>query len=269
MVFIAYLQLLWVKPPNSYLCPMLRNYAGLLPRVLWKCFFILNFIISLIVLYPVLLVLLSGKPRFRAAYSVSRFWGKWVLHGSGIFLRVNWKFDKTKLPQQCIYVANHTSYLDIVESFCFLPHYHAYMVKQEAGKAPLLRLVFREMHILVDRQSRLGSHKAFMRVGEKLDQGYSAFIYPEGTISVFGQMKPFKNGAFRLAIEKQLPIVPITYCNNFRLLQNGGFLKVPGRPGIAHVIVHEPVSTAGLTENDLVALRTQVRTTIESGLNAS
>lgn len=245
---------------------MLRFYAGLLPRVLWKTFFVLNFAIGLLLLYPVLALLLAGRPNYRAAYRVLQFWGRWVIYVPGIIPRVKWEFDKKQLPAQCIFVANHTSYLDIVESFCFLPHYHAYMVKEEAGRAPLLRVLFRDMHILVKRQSVTASHKAFLRIAEKIDQGYSVFIYPEGTISVHGQLKAFKNGAFRLAIEKQLPIVPITYCNNWKLLQNGGYAKVPGRPGIARIVVHPPVQTKGMTEADLVSLRSAVRSTIEKTL---
>ncbi|TND08708.1 MAG: 1-acyl-sn-glycerol-3-phosphate acyltransferase [Bacteroidetes bacterium] len=246
---------------------MLRLYAGLIPRVLWKIFFIINFAAGLLVVYPVLAILLAGKPNYHAAYRVLQFWGRWVLYVPGIIPRVTWEFDKKDLPRTCIFVANHTSYLDIVESFCFLPHYHAYMVKEEAGKAPLLRVVFRDMHILVQRQSITASHKAFLRISEKLDQGHSVFIYPEGTISVHGQLKLFKNGAFRLAIDKQLPIVPITYCNNWQLLQNGGFAKVPGRPGLARVIVHKPVETRGMTEADLVSLCSAVRSTIEKSLS--
>jgi len=246
---------------------MLRVYAGMIPRVLWKSFFVLNFALGLLLLYPFFILLLSGKPRYNAAYRVLQFWGRWVLYVPGIIPKVKWEFDPAELPPQAVFVANHTSYLDIVESFCFLPRYHAYMVKQEAGKAPLLRVLFRDMHILVLRQSRLASHKAFLRAAEKLEQGHSVFIFPEGTISTHGQLRLFKNGAFRLAIEKQVPVVPITYCNNWRLLQNGGFLKVPGRPGRARIVVHRPVETKGLGEEDLVSLRSQVRHTIETALH--
>ena len=79
-------------------------------------------------------------------------------------------------------------------------------------------------------------------------------------------MRNFKNGAFRLAIEKQVPIIPITYLNNWKLLQNGGFFKSFGGPGVARIIVHKPISTIGMTENDLVSLRTKVREIIQNEL---
>jgi 1-acyl-sn-glycerol-3-phosphate acyltransferase len=120
------------------------------------------------------------------------------------------------------------------------------MGKAEIDKAPLLRMFFKGMNIYVDRKTRTGSYAAFQRATEKLRNGESVFLFPEGTIESKGNLKPFKNGAFRLAIENQVPIVPITYLNNWRLLQNGGFFKSHGRPGLSYVIVHEPVDTKGM-----------------------
>jgi 1-acyl-sn-glycerol-3-phosphate acyltransferase len=123
------------------------------------------------------------------------------------------------------------------------------------------------MNILVDRKSNSGSHRAFIRAGQEIDKGHNVFIFPEGGISSSGKLLNFKNGAFRLAIDKQIPIVPITYLNNWKILQNGGFLKANGNPGISRVIVHAPISTIGMTDKDLVPLRTNVREIILNELN--
>lgn len=136
------------------------------------------------------------------------------------------------------------------------------MGKAEIEKAPLFRIFFRDMNIYVDRKTRTGSYAAFVAVSEKLRSGQSVFIFPEGTIESWGNLKPFKNGAFKMAIEHQVPIVPVTFKNNWRLLQNGGFFKSHGRPGISKIVVHKPVPTKGLTEADLVSLRHTVRETI-------
>jgi 1-acyl-sn-glycerol-3-phosphate acyltransferase len=100
----------------------------------------------------------------------------------------------------------------------------------------------------------------------ELQKGQSVFLYPEGTISSAGKLRGFKNGAFKLAIEQQVPIVPITFLNNWKLLQNGGFFKSHGRPGISRVIIHEPISTTGMTEDDLVSLRSKVHEIISNDL---
>lgn len=187
-----------------------------------------------------------------------------IAFGSLIFFTTKWKVKRKNLPSPCIYVANHTSYIDIVLSYLFLPSYYVFMAKMELKKVPLFKVFFEKMQISVDRASRMSSHKAFLRAKEELDLGNSVFIFPEGTISSEGVLKAFKNGPFKLAIDNQVPIVPITYKNNWKILQNGGFFKSYGRPGISRIVIHEPIQTKGLGEEDLVNLRQQVFTIISN-----
>lgn len=238
---------------------MLNHYAGLIPRALWKLFFILNFVVGLILLYPVFAILFVRKKRYDGAFSLMKFWARWVAAVPGVWWKIKREVPAEELPEACIYVANHSSYLDIVLSYVAIPKYFVYMGKAEIEKAPLLRIFFRDMNIYVDRKTRSGSYAAFVAVGEKLRSGQSVFIYPEGTIESKGQLKNFKNGAFRMAIEHQVPIVPVTFKNNWKLLQNGGFFKSHGRPGLSEITVHRPVPTKGMTEEDLVSLRHTVR----------
>jgi 1-acyl-sn-glycerol-3-phosphate acyltransferase len=219
----------------------------------------LNFALGLIVLYPLFAFFLAKRKRFGSAFRLKKFWAWWILLVPGIFLKIKRESPKNKLPKTAVYVANHSSYLDIVISYLLIPNYYVFMGKQELDKAPLFRIFFREMNILVDRASNMASHRAFVKAGIELEKGNGVFLYPEGGITSSGKLRNFKNGAFRLAIEKQVPIVPITYLNNWKILQNGGFFKSHGRPGISRVIVHKPIPTTGLTENDLVSLRTSVR----------
>lgn len=114
------------------------------------------------------------------------------------------------------------------------------------------------MDIPVNRKSVTDAHKAFVSAGEAIDKGLSMVIYPEGTISSEGKLKPFKNGAFKLAIDKQVPIIPVVNVNNWRYLQNGGFFKSNGRPGIPIIVVGDPIETKGLTLNDLEAIKEKV-----------
>lgn len=116
------------------------------------------------------------------------------------------------------------------------------MGKRELIKAPFVRQYFKNMHILVDRKSNVDSHKAFKKAAEELRKGNSVVIFPEGTISKNAPaLSPFKNGAFKLAAEEKIPIVPITFLTNFKLLQDGPLLKAPCRPGIAKSVIHKPI----------------------------
>jgi 1-acyl-sn-glycerol-3-phosphate acyltransferase len=241
---------------------MFRHYAGIIPRMLWKVFFILNFIVGLILLYPFFLFFLSGKRNYPVAFKFMRLLARWILFLPGIIVRKRMEISENELPQPCVYVANHSSYLDTVMSYVVIPNLFVQTGKVEIQKAPLIRLFFRDMNIYVDRKSRNGSYAAFQEASTRIKRGQSVFIHPEGTIDVRGQLRPFKNGAFRIAIENQVPVVPITFMGNWKLLQNGGFFKAFGRPGIAPVIIHKPISTAGMTEEDLIPLRHQVREVI-------
>jgi 1-acyl-sn-glycerol-3-phosphate acyltransferase len=200
------------------------------------------------------------------AFKLKRFWAAWILLVPGLFVKIIRKTGTPDLPQPCIYCSNHVSYLDIVVSYILLPDYFVFMGKQELNKAPLFRIFFRDMNILVDRKSTISSHRAFMRAASEIQQGHSVFLYPEGTISSAGKLRGFKNGAFKLAIEQQVPIVPITFLNNWKLLQNGGFFKANGRPGISRIIIHKPIATVGMTEDDLVSLRSTVHEIISNDL---
>lgn len=170
------------------------------------------------------------------------------------------------MPRPCIIVANHTSYLDIVLSPFYIDHTAAYMGKHELLKAPLFRYFFVYFDIPVKRKSVTDSHKAFLKAGELLDKGYSVVIYPEGTISNSGKLRPFKNGAFKLAIDKQVPIVPVVNLNNWKFLQNGGLLKSNGRPGIPKIVVGEPIKTEGLSAEFIAGLKEKVFTFTEEQL---
>ena len=242
------------------------NYLLIIPRTLWKLLFLLNFVLGLLVLYPLFYILLSRKKWFPLAFKLKKFWATWILIVPGLYVKITRKTSTQHLPQPCIYCSNHVSYLDIVVSYILIPNYFVFMGKQELNKAPLFRIFFREMNILVDRKSTMSSHRAFLRAATEIKKGHSVFLYPEGTISSSGKLRGFKNGAFKLAIEQQVPIVPITFLNNWKLLQNGGFFKASGRPGISRIVIHEPIPTAGMTEDDLVSLRTKIHDIISNDL---
>lgn len=152
-------------------------------------------------------------------------------------------------------------------AYIIIPNYFVSMPKQELEKVPLFNLLIRKLNIPVDRKSRIDSYRAFSIANEYLKDGGSVFLFPEGTISKAApHMRPFKNGAFKLAIENQVPIVPISFKNNWKLFQNGNLFTANGRPGIASAVLHKPIETKGLTLNDVDALNKQVQEVIEKEL---
>jgi len=251
--------------PYYYITFVLLKYITLIPRVLWKCWLSLNFIIGLILLYPFFWILFSNEKFYRIAFGLMKGWARWIAWTSGIYTSV--KKAKPAFSQTpCVYCANHSSYLDILISYLIIPEYFIFMGKREIQTLPLFNIFFKGMNILVNRSSTTDAHKAFTRAMAELEKGNSVFIFPEGGI-IFreGKLAEFKNGAFRMAMEKQVPIVPITFKNNFRLLQTGSFFMADARPGISRVMVHAPVETKGMDSKDLVNLRERVFRIINSG----
>jgi 1-acyl-sn-glycerol-3-phosphate acyltransferase len=163
--------------------------------------------------------------------------------------------------------SNHGSYLDIIQMYNVIPQYFLFMGKYELLRWPLFKIFFKDMNIAVNRGSHIEAAKAFRRAAEALDRGTSIAIFPEGTIPLDApRMKPFKDGAFRLAIEKQVPIVPVTFVNHWELFGEPEQFTSRARPGMARAVVHQPIDTKGLTEADLVALRRRVYEVIEGPL---
>lgn len=240
----------------------------LIAGIFWKTYFLLYFSITLILLFPLFFVFLLHPSLYPVAFLLKRFWAGLLVLGGGIVPSVHWKY-KPRKEDTFVIVSNHSSYLDIVLSYCFLKHYFVFMGKEELRKLPLFRIFFKDMNITVNRKSKVGSHRAFLRAGKELKSGRSVMIFPEGTISKKAPlMHPFKNGAFKLAIDLQIPVLPVTFIDNYKLLEDKPYFRGIMRPGISRIVVHEPVSTIGLNEDNLNELKLKVRTIIEQAFPA-
>ena len=135
--------------------------------------------------------------------------------------------------------------------------------KKELEKIPVFGFIYKKTMILVDRSSRESKKKVFEETKKKILSGISLGIFPEGTIPESNVvLAPFKHGAFTIAIEHSVPIVPITFLDNKRKFPWSygsliGFSK--GSPGRLRVNVHDPISTEGLSKEDRIQLSDKVR----------
>jgi 1-acyl-sn-glycerol-3-phosphate acyltransferase len=244
------------------------NFIKVIIAIVWKTFFLVNGFLMLLIGYPFFRVLLSREEWFPLAFNMKRVWTRTILLSVGVITKIDYRYDIKNMATPSVYCANHVSYLDVLSAYVTIPHYFVSMGKKELAKVPLVNIFFKKMNILVDRKSIRGAHKSFVQAGEEIDKGHSVFIFPEGGIVTnLGTLHRFKNGAFKLAIDKQVPIVPITFLNNWKLFQHGVLLRTHARPGTSRVVVHSPISTIGMTEKDLVTLREQVYTIIATELD--
>lgn len=214
-----------------------------------------------LILYPLFLILLSHPRLYPAANFLRKIWA-WAS------VLLTFSLPKieglSNLQPNCIFVSNHTSYLDIVALGLFAPPKIAFMGKRELANIPLFGIFFRTVDIAVKRESIKDAHKAFSEAKEKIDQGYSINIYPEGTIwNKTPELKEFKNGAFKLAIEKGVPIVPITFYNNFKILPDEKFEYYPS---LIRCRIHRPVRTDHLKPEDAEQLKSEIYNLIRGDL---
>ena len=160
-------------------------------------------------------------------------------------------------------VANHESFADIL-LICQLPFEMKWLSKQQMFKIPIAGwLMYLAGDIKLERGDKDSAKKAMDRCRWYLDRKVSVMIFPEGTRAADGELGKFKDGAFRLAIETQLPILPLAVHGTKEALR-----KHDWRFGHSTAAVHvmEPVSTEGLTLEDVDALKDRVRELISDQL---
>ena len=137
------------------------------------------------------------------------------------------------------------------------------MGKAEILKYPLMKTLFKHLNIPVHRDSQIKSAKAFITAKKALKEGWSIVIFPEGKIPDDNcpTMIPFRDGAFKLAKSANVPLLPLTFTNNYYLFSDPENIMGPARPGISHVYLHDfiPVEVVKeLSEKELSALAFQI-----------
>lgn len=157
-----------------------------------------------------------------------------------------------------MYASNHSSMFDIWALFATLPGSVRFVAKQELFKIPLLGPAMRASgHIPIERTARKKAFEAYETAARTIREGTSSIIvFPEGTRSPTGELLPFKNAPFALAIAAQVPVVPVYVHNTFNILPKGAWRLHP-RP--IRLLVGKPIPTAGLQPDDRERLRDEVR----------
>lgn len=225
--------------------------------------FVWWFFISFLILYPLFALFLSREKWYPKANKLRKTWA-WFLVIIN-FIRVKGKREGAVFKGPAIYVSNHTSYIDIIAFGLFFPEKGCFMAKKELAKIPLFGIFFRTVDIGVDRSSAVAAHRSFMLAAERIRQGYSIIIFPEGTIWKFApKLKPFKNGAFKLAIDNHVPVIPVTFHNNYKILPDE---KFEFYPGTLNYKIHRVETTDNLKGEDSDSFRDKIFTIIEGELN--
>jgi len=217
-------------------------------------------------MFPLLIISIAKEKWYPYFFRMARIWSKFILIGMGF----GYKIIKEETPQpkkSYMFVANHTSMADIMLMLVASKNPFVFVGKAELAKIPLFGFFYKRTCILVDRTSAKSRQAVFLRAQRRLKQGLSICIFPEGGVpEEHVVLDTFKDGAFRLAINHQIPIVPITFYDNKKRFSYTFF---SGSPGKMRAKIHKFIKTEGLATEDTKALNERTSTIILDELHKS
>ena len=236
-------------------------------------FYLLVLVLTILILFPSFLFVALNPKLFKKFSKMAVFWSDLVLFGMGMFPKVESKINLSP-GSPYIFVANHVSMIDIMLMVSSIRnHPLVFIGKKELEKIPFFGYVYKKTMILVDRSSNESKKNVFVQTEKKLKEGISIVIFPEGTVpSLDVNLGPFKHGAFSIAIDHKIPIVPMTFLDNKKRFpwSYGGLLAgSKGSPGQLRVKIHDPIITENMTRKDVNTLCNKVRDLILSDLETS
>jgi 1-acyl-sn-glycerol-3-phosphate acyltransferase len=192
------------------------------------------------------------------AHKVSRFWANLLF--TCFFIRLDIKGKNLIDPNKpYVFVCNHYSQMDIPLIARACSNTFRFLSKVEVTKIPLIGYVVKRLYITVDRKSKEDRAKSFTKMSDSLlKEKISIVIFPEGTRNRTDKpLIDFKDGAFRLAVETQVPIAILTIINSGEFSPANKFMQL--KPGTLKAVWTEPIPTLNMTMADTPKLKEQVR----------
>lgn len=203
---------------------------------------------------PFLLILTSKEEYYSTFWKMIRVWAKILVYGMGFRFKIQ-NDQVIERDKSYMFCPNHASLMDPFVLIALSKNPIVFVGKQEFVKIPIFGFFYKRVVIMVDRSNPESRKRVYKIAKEKLKNGVSMAIFPEGLVPTENiVLAPFKNGAFSLAIEFQIPIVPQVYYDCKRFF-SWDFFK--GRPGVFRIHQHKFIDTKGLKVEDLESLKQQ------------
>jgi 1-acyl-sn-glycerol-3-phosphate acyltransferase len=167
-----------------------------------------------------------------------------------------------------VFMPNHESFLDGPLMFVITPQFMRVIQKKEIFRIPILAQGMKVAEFIpVDRKGQRGGREAIEKAVRLIQRKKHSFlIFPEGTRTLDGKLQRFRRGGFYLALQSQVPIVPVSINGSFELMPKGSFFT---KRGTISVELHDPVPMEGYSEANLDVLRDRIYNTVLSGLEDS
>ncbi|NMH89264.1 lysophospholipid acyltransferase family protein [Flavivirga algicola] len=233
--------------------------------IFYRIWFYILVGLPILIMFPILLISILKESWYPFFFRLARIWAKIILIGMGFRYRI----EREQTPEKnksYMFIANHTSMTDIMLMLVSVKNPFVFVGKKELAKIPLFGFFYKRTCILVDRSSAKSRQAVFLRAQRRLQSGLSICIFPEGGVpDEHIDLDEFKDGAFRLAINHQIPIAPLTFADNKKRFSYTFF---SGRPGRMRVKIHKFLFTENLTTDDTRFLNDKARTIILKQLEA-
>ena len=233
-------------------------------RTLYTLWILILFVGSFFILFPLYYVFLQKKKWHHLAHELTKIWARIIIYLS--FIRVEIVFEeKLDKSETVIFTPNHFSYFDIPIIAFSAPGNYKFIGKKSLGEIPIFGYMFRKLYLTVNRTSKIDAYRALLKGLECLDSGIGLVVFPEGGIVSGGpELASFKEGAFRMAIERQIPIVPVSIPFNWIFLYDQKKLRVKYRK--LKVVYHKKIITKGLDIDSVDELKNKTFEIIEKQL---
>ena len=239
-------------------------------RAGWALLNTLQLLITLVVTaggipFALLVLLLTRNPRAPLRMA-SWYWARMLFAGAGARLEVEGA-DRVDWSQPLVLASNHQSIIDACALFRAVPVPLRFVLKQEMAKVPFVGRYARAMGmVFIDRGHPRDARRSLLAAVDTLRAGAAVCAFPEGTRSRDGRVGPFKGGAFQLAMEAGVPVVPVAISGSGAVLPPFGFAV---RPGTIRVRFGTPMATAGLPASERQALTQRTREAVVGLLKGS
>jgi len=225
-------------------------------RIFWRFWFYGVFLATIVIIFPVLLVVTSSHSLYPVFFKIARAWGKTIMFLMGFVPKFEYE-QQIERNKSYMFIANHTSMIDVMLMLAVTKDPFVFIGKKELAKIPIFGFFYKRTCILVDRSNPKSRKEVYYRAQQTLNDGVSICIFPEGKVpddeSVV--LDEFKNGAFGLAIEHQIPIVPISF---YDCKKRFSYTFFSGGPGVLRARVHKFVETKSLKLSDRLQLKKEL-----------
>jgi 1-acyl-sn-glycerol-3-phosphate acyltransferase len=216
--------------------------------------------VPIVLFFPVIFATILSEKTYPLFFKIARIWAKIILLGMGFNYKISGQ-DVFEEGKSYVLVANHTSMTDIMLMLVLVKnHPFVFVGKKELAQIPIFGFIYKRVCILVDRSNSRSRFQVFERAQKRIQQGLSICIFPEGGVpEEHIVLDEFKDGAFRIAIAHQLPIVPMVFFDNKKRFSYTFF---SGSPGKMRAKILPIIPTQGKTLNDKNELKQQTRKSI-------